>query len=731
MYPIPMKGDDTLQGLNPVQREAVMHTDGPVLILAGAGSGKTRVLTHRVAYLVKEKRVSPANILAVTFTNKAAGEMRNRIQGLVGPPSQGIWMATFHSTCARILRIEGERLGYRRNFIIYDADDQLRLITRTAKQLELDPKRYPPRLMANIISNAKNALQTPSDLAKLAEGTVEDAAAEVYKHYQETLRGNDAMDFDDLLMQSIVLFESNPPVLEYYQERFRYINIDEYQDTNHAQYRLVNLLAGRHRNLCVVGDDDQSIYSWRGADINNILSFEHDYPEAAVYKLEQNYRSTQLILDVANHVIAENQDRKPKALWTENAGGEPVMHHRSESGKDEAYFTAREVERLVADQGYSLRDIAIFYRVNAQSRLFEEVFLHQGIPYKVVGGAKFYERREVKDMLAYLRVLASAQDSVSLRRIINVPKRGIGDTSVGHVDAFARLEGIQLYEALGRLEEIPELGAAAARKMGQFMGMLEELRADARNLGLPELVEKVWTRTGYMAELEAEKTVEAESRAENLRELQNVVSDFERTRLGEGLDEFLEQVALITDIDLYDEEEGAVTLMTIHNAKGLEYPIVFMVGMEDGVFPHMRSVRDRDGMEEERRLCYVGITRAKEKLYLTNAVHRTLHGGTNYNPESRFLRDIPEQLMESTGMAAGGGISFGTSPSAEGEVRQARLQQLGAQFRSGDRVYHSKWGEGTVLGISLSASGPEITVYFPDEGEKHLLLEYAPLKKLP
>jgi DNA helicase-2/ATP-dependent DNA helicase PcrA len=725
-----MKGDELLQGLNPVQREAVMHTEGPVLILAGAGSGKTRVLTHRVAYLVREKNVSPGSLLAVTFTNKAAGEMRNRIQNLVGPSSQGIWMATFHSTCARILRVEGERLGYRRNFIIYDADDQLRLITRTAKQLELDPKRYPPRLMANIISNAKNALQTPGDLAKLAEGGVEDAAAEVYKHYQETLRRNDAMDFDDLLMQSIVLFERNPEVLEHYQERFRYINIDEYQDTNHAQYRLVNMLARKHRNLCVVGDDDQSNYSWRGADINNILSFEHDYPEAAVYKLEQNYRSTQLILEVANHVIAENQERKPKALWTENAGGEPVVHHRSESGKDEAYFAAREVERLVADEGYSLRDIAVFYRVNAQSRLFEEVFLHQGIPYKVVGGAKFYERREVKDMLAYLRLLANPQDSVSLRRVINVPKRGIGDTSVGHVDAFARLEGLQLNEALGRVEEIPELGPAAVRKMAGFMQMLEELRADSRNLGLPELVEKIWSRTGYMAELEAEKTVEAESRSENLKELQNVVSDFERTRLGEGLDEFLEQVALITDIDLYDEEEGAVTLMTIHNAKGLEYPIVFMVGMEDGVFPHMRSVRDRDGMEEERRLCYVGITRAKEKLYLVSAVHRTLYGGANYNPESRFLRDIPEELMESTGIAVGGDVSFGSVSAAESEVRQARLQQLGTQFRSGDRVYHAKWGEGTVLGISLSASGPEVTVYFPDEGEKHLLLEYAPLKKL-
>ncbi len=725
-----------MDSLNPVQREAVEHTDGPVLILAGAGSGKTRVLTHRVAFLVREKQVSPGSILAVTFTNKAAGEMRNRIQELVGPPSQGIWMATFHSTCARILRIEGERLGYGRNFIIYDADDQLRLITRTAKQLELDPKRYPPRLMANIISNAKNSLQTPGDLAKLASGGVEDAASEVYKHYQEALRGNDAMDFDDLLMQSIVLFEQHAPILEHYQERFRYINIDEYQDTNHAQYRLVNMLASKHRNLCVVGDDDQSIYSWRGADINNILSFEQDYPEAAVYKLEQNYRSTQVILEVANHVIAENEDRKAKALWTENADGEPVVHFRAESGKDEAYYAAREVERLVADEGYSLRDIAIFYRVNAQSRLFEEVFLHQGIPYKVVGGAKFYERREVKDILAYLRVLASPQDSVSLRRIINVPKRGIGDTSVGHVDAFARLEGIQLWEALGRLDDVPELGAAAARKIGGFMEMMEELRSDSRQLGLPELVEKIWTRSGYMAELEAEKTVEAESRAENLRELQNVVSDFERTRLGEGLDEFLEQVALITDIDLYNEEEGAVTLMTIHNAKGLEYPIVFMAGMEDGVFPHMRSVRDRDGMEEERRLCYVGITRAKEKLYLTNAVHRTMHGGTNYNPESRFLRDIPEELMQSSGVVGGlgGGLSFGSATgsaaAAENEVRQARLQQLGTQFRSGDRVYHAKWGEGTVLGISLSASGPEVTVYFPDEGEKHLLLEYAPLKKL-
>jgi DNA helicase-2/ATP-dependent DNA helicase PcrA len=716
--------NDLLADLNPAQEEAVLHTEGPVLILAGAGSGKTRVLTYRVAYLLREKGVSPGSILAVTFTNKAAGEMRHRIIDLVGPAGEHMWIGTFHATCARMLRTHAERLGYSRNYVVYDEDDRLRLIKQVMREMDLDPQHYPPKNIQYIISNAKNALQGPDAVLKLAGTVLEETAAAVYRHYQNALRRDDAMDFDDLIMQAIRLLQDQQPVLEHYQERFRYVNIDEYQDTNHAQYVLVNLLASRYRNLCVVGDDDQSIYSWRGADIRNILDFEQDYPDAKVVRLEQNYRSTQVILEVANHVIAANESRKPKTLWTRNADGEPVVRYRAASGQDEALFVAREAERLTRQEGNSLREIAVFYRTNAQSRVFEEVFLKLGIPYKVVGGAKFYERREVKDMLAYLRVINNPMDAISLRRIINVPKRGIGDTSLAHIDVFAQPEEMPLWEAIRRVQDVPNLSPAAAHRVQQFAEMIEELRTEAATLRLPALLEMIWVRSGYMQDLKSQKTLEAEGRIENVEELQNVLEEFERSRPEVGLNEFLEQVALITDIDLYDDEEGAITLMTIHNAKGLEYPIVFMVGMEDGIFPHIRSVMDRDGMEEERRLCYVGITRARSRLYLTNALYRVLYGGSRAHPESRFLKEIPARFVDDLSPAVPG-----IAPARE-RAGTSRLEYLSKEFRVGDRVLHAKWGEGTVLAMSMSGGGPEVTVYFPDEGEKLLLLEYAPLKKI-
>ncbi|MHB8780382.1 MAG: DNA helicase PcrA [Candidatus Geothermincolia bacterium] len=713
-----------MEQLNPAQKDAVTHTEGPLLILAGAGSGKTRVLTHRIAYLIGEKGVSPASILAVTFTNKAAGEMRHRIGGLVGPAAEHMWVGTFHATCARMLRMNAERVGRTRNFIVYDEDDRLRLIKQVMRELDMDPQHYPPKSIQYVISAAKNAVQGPDAVLQLAESALDEAASSVYRRYQKALDSHDALDFDDLIMKAILMLEEHDEVLEHYQERFRYVNIDEYQDTNHAQYRLVNLLARRYRNLCVVGDDDQSIYSWRGADIRNILDFEQDYPDARVIKLEQNYRSTQVILEVANEVIAHNEGRKAKTLWTARGEGEPVVRYRAASGQDEALFVAREIERLTQREDCSLRDMAIFYRINAQSRSFEEVFLKLGIPYKVVGGAKFYERREVKDMLAYLRAVNNAQDAISLRRIINVPKRAIGDTSVAHVEDFARLEGLTFWEGLERADEVPNLNGPAAKRIKQFVEMIVELREGAAEGRLSDLVERIWSRSGYMRELREQRTLEAEGRIENIEELQNVMLEFERGRPGEGLGEFLEQVALITDIDLIDDDEGAVTLMTIHNAKGLEYPVVFMVGMEDGIFPHIRSVSERDGMEEERRLCYVGITRARSRLYLTNALYRILHGGSRAHPESRFLRDIPSRYVTDMSPRTAG------APPQPARASEARLQYLAGEFRVGDRVEHAKWGEGTVLAVSMSSSGPEVAVFFEHEGEKLLLLEYAPLKKL-
>ena len=713
-----------LKDLNPEQREAALYFDGPLLILAGAGSGKTRVLTHRVALLVGSRGVDPGRILAITFTNKAAEEMRGRIHRLVGPRAGAIWISTFHSACSRILRREAERLGYRKGFVIYDDDDQLRMISRIIRDMDLDAKRFPPRLVRSLIEDAKNEMVDADSYRDRIKDELTEVASGVYKAYQKQLFRNNAMDFDDLLLNAVAVFELYPLVLEHYQERFSYINVDEYQDTNPAQYRLVKLLSAGHRNLCVVGDDDQGIYSWRGADLRNILEFEKDYPESKVVRLERNYRSTRVILEAANHVVSVIPGRKEKSLWTEREEGEPIRYFFANSGSDETAYVALEINRLLEGGEYGHRDFAVFYRTNAQSRPFEEMLLRFGIPYKIVGGFKFYERKEVKDALAYLKFLLNPDDAVSLRRIINEPKRGIGDTSLAHLEAFARTQGVGMWEALRRADEAPGLGAAARKKLAGFVELMQGLSGELERLPLPELLQAVLERSGYLDALTREGTFEAEGRAENLQELKNAMVEFNSSNPTDGLDAFLERVSLVAEIDLYDEDEGAVTLMTLHNAKGLEFPAVFIVGMEDGVFPHLRCMGSMESMEEERRLFYVGVTRARDRLYLTGAAYRSLYGNLKMSPESRFIRDIPRQHMEviaPEGPAAVEGIGD--------RVRLEELDVMAAAFRVGDSVVHDKFGEGVVTSLTRSRSGPEIMVNFPTVGEKLLLLEYAPLRK--
>ena len=715
-----------MKDLNPEQREAALYLDGPLLILAGAGSGKTRVLTHRIALLTGARGVDPGSILAITFTNKAAEEMRGRIHRLVGPRAGSIWVSTFHSACARILRREAERLGYRRNFTIYDDDDQLRMVNHIIRDMGIDAKSYPPRLVRALIEDAKNEMVDADSYRSKVHDDLTRVVHKVYKAYQEQLLRNNAMDFDDLLLNTIAVFELFSPVLEHYQERFSFINVDEYQDTNPAQYRLVKLLADRHRNLCVVGDDDQGIYSWRGADLRNILEFERDYPDARVVRLERNYRSTRVILEAANHVVSLIAGRKEKRLWTDREEGESIKYFYGPSGSDEASFVAVEINRLLEGGHYGHRDVAIFYRTNAQSRPFEEVLLRFGIPYKIVGGFKFYERKEVKDVLAYLKFLVNRDDSMSLRRIINEPRRGIGGTTLAHLEGFAGVEGIGLWEALKRVEEAPNLTSSARKKVEQFAELVEALDAEIGQAALPEFLQAVLERSGYLDALLQEGTFEAEGRLENLQELKNAAVEFITTRPGEGVDEFLERVSLVAEIDLYDESEGAVTLMTLHNAKGLEFPVVFIVGMEDGVFPHLRCMGSPESMEEERRLFYVGVTRAQDLLYLTGAAYRSQYGDLKMSPESRFIRDIPRHYLQ---VIAPEGADARRVVAAR--AKGTELDVLAASFHVGDRVIHDTWGEGMVTALSRSRSGPEITVNFPGEGEKLLLLEYAPLKKAP
>jgi DNA helicase-2/ATP-dependent DNA helicase PcrA len=719
---------DLLADLNPVQQEAVAHESGPLLIVAGAGSGKTRVLTHRIAYLI-QRGASPFEILAITFTNKAADEMKQRVAALVGPVAQRMWVSTFHSACVRILRRDAERLGYKKTFTIYDEADANRLTGYVLRDLNIDAKRFPPRQVHAVISQAKNELIDFETYKAQAKTIYERRIGEVYAEYQQRLLKASAMDFDDLLMVTVNLLQSCPDVLEHYRTRFKHLLVDEYQDTNRAQNELVILLGKEHRNVCVVGDSDQSVYRFRGADIRNILQFEDAFPDATTVVLEQNYRSTQTILDAANAVIANNAMRKPKALWTEQVGGELITRYHAEDEHDEAAYVCHEMERL-HEHGMHWGDMAVFYRTNAQSRSVEEELVRRNIPYKVVGGTKFYDRREIKDVLAYLRAVVNPADEVSLKRALGL-RKGVGETSIGRLDAWAASRGYAFGDAL-RLAEQAGVTGRALGGIADLAALLEDLRSIEHPA---DVLEAIVTRTGYVAELEAERTIEAAGRLENIAELIGHAREYE------SMDDFLEAVSLVADSDdLRDADESKVVLMTLHTAKGLEFPVVFLVGLEDGVFPHLRSLGEPDELEEERRLCYVGITRARERLYLTYAWCRTLWGSTQYNPPSRFLKEIPEQLtrlVEGGRTGAGGRTATGgrtgiIEAAIRGSARPGPAKSTGAEglgLRSGDDVVHGKWGEGVVLEIIGSGDKAEAVVRFPGVGEKRLLLAWAPLKK--
>ncbi|MCP4308295.1 MAG: DNA helicase PcrA [bacterium] len=716
-----------LEGLNPAQRQAVAAIDGPLLVVAGAGSGKTRVLTRRVAHLIRDHNVSPFAILAITFTNKAASEMKERVAALVGSVGRDMWVSTFHSACSRILRREAHHLGYRSSFSIYDSADSLRLVTMCVKDLDLDPKRFPPRSIRAAISNAKNELIDYESFASSDSGFYHEKVADVYRLYQQRMVEASAMDFDDLLMLTVDLFRLHPEVLRRYQDRFEYVLVDEYQDTNHAQYVLVRLLTEVHHNLCVVGDGDQSIYRFRGADIRNINEFEKDFPDAQIVMLEQNYRSTETILQAANTVIANNPNRKPKRLWTEFGHGDKIVSYEAEDEHDEAGFVADAVADLRA-QGRNARDIAVFYRTNAQSRVLEETFVNHQQPYQVVGGVKYYDRREVKDVLAYLRVITNPDDTVGVKRIVNVPKRAIGTTSVAHVDRHAEDRKLSFMGALRDAPENARLSKRAQKSMLEFVGLIDHLTFLAEQ-GPTAGLEAILSETGYLDMIRSERSIEAMGREENLRELVSAAGDFEENGpISYGRDEwaaldglrktelFLESISLVTDVDSYDDSE-VVTLMTMHNAKGLEFPVVFIVGMEDGVFPHMRSLGDPAELEEERRLCYVGITRAMERLFLSRAWSRNMFGTNNYNPPSRFLKELPDNLVESARKR---------KRRSKFDTSTARPTIKAAELEVGDRVRHTKWGEGTIRRVV----GVEAVVNFDGLGVKHLHLELAPLEKV-
>ena len=725
--------DDLLTGLNPVQREAVLHDTGPLLIVAGAGSGKTRVLTHRIAHLVRERGVSPFAILAITFTNKAADEMKGRVGALVGPVAQRMWVSTFHAACVRILRRDGGRLGYRSSFTIYDEADANRLTGYVLRDLDIDAKKFTPRAVHGAVSAAKNELVDAATYAAQARTVYEKRIADVYGEYQKRLRAASAMDFDDLLMVTVELLRNEPDVLAHYQDRFTHILVDEYQDTNRAQNELILLLGRRHRNVCVVGDSDQSVYRFRGADIRNILEFEEAYPDATIIVLEQNYRSTQTILDAANAVIANNAMRKPKALWTEQVGGEVISRYHAEDEHDEAAWVAGEMARLHERHDALWGEMAVFYRTNAQSRVVEEQLVRRNIPYKVVGGTRFYDRREVKDLLAYLRAVANPSDEVSLKRIANVPKRGVGETSIARLDAWATASGVPFAEALAAAEAAGVTGRALGG-IQELRALLDQVRAQLEQGASPEkLLSEVIDRTGYAHELESEGTVEAAGRLENIAELLGVAAEHE------SLDAFLEAVSLVSDADDLDGDESKAVLMTLHTAKGLEFPAVFVIGLEEGVFPHLRSLGEPTELEEERRLCYVGITRARHRLYLSHAWCRTLWGATQYNPPSRFLAEIPEELtVVSEGgrrRSAGAGSSGHRRDVVEAALRgrvASPAKTTGAEalaLRVGEDVVHGKWGEGVVLEVIGSGDKAEAVVRFPGLGEKRLLLAWTPLKR--
>ena len=742
-----------LTGLNKEQQEAVKATDGPLLIMAGAGSGKTRVLTHRIAYLMAEKEVAPWSILAITFTNKAAREMRERVQSLLGPVADEIWISTFHSMCVRILRRDIDRIGINRNFSILDTTDQLSVIKNILKDKNIDTKKFDPRSFLGSISSAKNELQTAEDYAKTAGGMHERMISDVYLEYQKKLKKNQALDFDDLIMTTIQLFTRVPEVLEFYQRKFQYIHVDEYQDTNRAQYMLVKLLASRFKNICVVGDSDQSIYRWRGADISNILSFEKDYSHAKSIFLEQNYRSTKRILRAANEVIEKNSNRKPKKLWTENMDGNNISYFRADSEYLEGQFVAGKIKQMVDGGVRRYSDIAILYRTNAQSRVMEEVLLKSNINYTIVGGIKFYDRKEIKDILAYLRVIANPDDDISLARIINVPKRGVGASSIDKIANYAIANDLTMFQALQEVEQIG-LGGKILNSLVEFRNQINNWVDMQEYLSVTELVDEMLDKTGYRDLLKSEKTIEAQSRLENIDEFLSVTKNFEEKNEDKSLVAFLTDLALVADIDKLEEDDkdkgDAVVLMTLHSAKGLEFPVVFLIGLEEGVFPHSRSLMEEDEMEEERRLAYVGITRAEQELFLTNAQMRTLYGRTNMNPVSRFIGEIPEDLIEDLReqlmeqqkqqrqqtqqtQHRQQTSPFATRQPEKRSVIRSTMTSTGGDdidWKVGDKAAHKKWGTGTVVSVKGEGESKELDIAFPSPiGIKRLLAKFAPITK--
>lgn len=715
---------DYLQGLNPQQRLAVETVEGPLLVVAGAGSGKTRVLTSRIAHLIKAHKVSPYRIVAVTFTNKAAAEMRERLINLVGASGEQVFMGTFHSLCVRILRMEISYSGYAPNFQIFDQADQLTVIRECLKDLNLDPKRVDPRQLLAAISKAKDELISAQDYPVTEGDFWEHTVARVYRKYQEKLVTNNAFDFDDLIMVTVQMFKEHPHLLAKYQERYAYILVDEYQDTNMSQYVLVHLLAQGTGNICVVGDEDQSIYAFRGADIRNILEFEKDFPGAAIVKLEENYRSTENILGAANSVIQNNLERKPKTLWTNKGLGQKVLFHQGENERQEARFIADTIQDL-CKEGHSFKDFAILYRTHALSRVLEEEFMRRGLPYVIVSGLRFYERKEIKDLLAYLRLIHNPRNDFSFLRIINVPRRGLGEATIGRLVRYAEEFNLSLYETLSYLEGVDGLGARFFKALGEFKAMMDTFMAQVGYLSLTELTELVLKESGYLGELEAQGDLEAITRMENLREFLSVTKQFEGEVSPTDLGAFLEHVALISDVDTYDQGADVVSLMTLHASKGLEFPAVFICGLEEGIFPHSRSLFEPGQLEEERRLAYVGMTRAQERLYLTCSRERTLYGTTRPNPVSCFIDEIDEQFLEHSGLK-------GSFPGIKGIIPKEKPKPQGDRlaYRAGDKVRHKVWGDGMVVSVSDSHGDQQLSIAFPDQGIKTVIAHLAPLSKI-
>ncbi len=732
-----------LKGLNPQQVQGVQHTEGPLLILAGAGSGKTRVLTHRIAYIIEQGLAYPSQVLAITFTNKAAKEMKERVERLVGTESGYIWVSTFHSMCARILRRDIEKIGYDRNFVIYDTIDQKSLLQECLKELNLSDRQFPIPGIASVISQAKDRLLSPEEFARQNDSEYRlEKIASVYKLYQRKLKNNNALDFDDLICKTIELFRLNPEVLSYYQNKFKYILVDEYQDTNYAQYQLVSMLAQGYKNLCVVGDDDQSIYGFRGADVRNILEFEKDFPNARVIKLEQNYRSFQRILDAANAVIQKNRGRKDKKLWTDKGEGAYIYVSGNENEYEEGNFIAQEIERCRREEGRDYSDFAVLYRTNAQSRVIEEAFMRAGIPYQIFGGQKFYSRMEIKDIIAYITLLQNPYDDISLKRIINVPKRGIGRVTLEKIEAYAEFKGKGMFQVILEVDDIPGLSSNVKGKIKSFANMMTTFMAMKETMGVSELIQQILEDSGYWEMLGEGKLEKSEIRMENLEEFISAASEFEENSDDRSLQAFLESIALVTDIDEMEEGQGAVVLMTLHNAKGLEFPVVFLSGMEEGMFPHSRSLTDHEEMEEERRLCYVGITRAMEKLYMSYAKVRNLYGQHRFNVRSRFLQEIPPELLiedqkeevatptpiKTTSTSYYGIGRYGRE---NGTQRPPRPKSGGLEdVHVGMKVKHGKWGIGTVVETRVEKSDTVVSVAFPGIGIKKLSLSVAPLTKV-